>query len=65
MSYVWFGAMVLFVIIEAATMGINFIWFALGSLGAMIASMLGGRFYSNHCAYTLFYAAIGKKILQQ
>ena len=45
MSYVWFGAMVLFVIIEAATMGINFVWFALGSLGAMIASMLGGQIW--------------------
>ena len=45
MSYVWFGAMVLFVIIEAATMGINFIWFSLGALGAMITSMAGGELW--------------------
>ena len=45
MSYVWFGAMILFVFLEAATMGINFIWFALGSLGAMISAMLGAQIW--------------------
>ena len=42
MSYFWLTAVVLFAIVEAATMGINFIWFSVGSLAAMICAMLGG-----------------------
>ncbi len=45
MSYFWLTAVVLFAIVEAATMGINFIWFSVGSLAAMICSMLGGRIW--------------------
>ena len=45
MSYFWLTAVVLFAIVEAATMGINFIWFSVGSLAAMICAMLGGRIW--------------------
>lgn len=39
MSYIWLGGIILFAIVEAATMGINFIWFSVGSLAAMIAAL--------------------------
>ena len=39
MSYIWLGGIILFAILEAATMGINFIWFSVGSLAAMIAAL--------------------------
>jgi len=45
MSYMWLGGVVLFAVFEAATMGINFIWFSVGSLAAMVAAMLGARLW--------------------
>lgn len=45
MSYFWLTAVVLFAMVEAATMGINFIWFSVGSLAAMVAAMLGARLW--------------------
>lgn len=39
--YMWLGAIVLFAIIEALTVGIVSIWFCIGSLGALIAAALG------------------------
>ena len=41
MSIFWLIATVLLAIIEAATMGLTSIWFACGSLAAMIAAILG------------------------
>lgn len=40
-SYVWLGAMVLFIIIEAAVPGLVSIWFAMGALVAMLSALLG------------------------
>lgn len=45
MSYVWFAAIIIFVFLEAATLGINLIFFAIGAVGAMITSMLGGNIW--------------------
>ena len=41
MPVVWLIAVVIFVIAEAATMGLTSIWFACGALVAMIAALLG------------------------
>jgi len=43
MSYIWLVAAVFFGIVEALTMGINFIWFSAGSLAAMIAALCGAK----------------------
>ena len=40
MLYYWLAAMVVFLIIEAATAGLATIWFALGALAALIAAAL-------------------------
>lgn len=41
MSYIWGAAAVVFLIIEAATVGLSSIWFAIGAACALIASLLG------------------------
>ena len=41
MTAIWGGAIVLFLVIEALTVGVASIWFALGSICALIASLLG------------------------
>jgi len=38
--YLWLGAIILFALFEALTVGIVSIWFAIGSLGALIAAAL-------------------------
>ena len=43
--YVWLAALVLFVVIEIATMGLTTIWFAGGALIALILAMLEVSFY--------------------
>lgn len=42
MQTVWLSLAILFGIIEAATLGLTSIWFAVGSLAAMICAMLHG-----------------------
>lgn len=41
----WAAAIVVFIIIEAATVGIASIWFALGSLCALICALMGGQLW--------------------
>ena len=38
MIWVWLGAMVIFAIVEAMTVGLTSIWFALGALGGFVAA---------------------------
>ncbi len=40
-SVMWVAAMVIFLVVEAITAGLAVIWFAIGSLGALIASFFG------------------------
>ena len=42
MVAVWFGALVVFLVIEAQTVSVVSLWFAAGSLAAMVVSLLGG-----------------------
>ena len=43
--YVWLGLMILFIVTEAATVGMVSAWFALGSLAAMIGALLGAKLW--------------------
>lgn len=40
-AVIWFVLLILFGVIEAVTVGLVSIWFALGALGALIAKILG------------------------
>jgi len=40
MPYLWLAAAVIFLLVEAGTMGLTSIWFCFGSLAAMILSLL-------------------------
>ena len=40
MPYLWLAAAVIFVLVEAGTLGLTSIWFAFGSLAALAASLL-------------------------
>ena len=42
MEYIWIAALVVFIIAEAATVNLVSIWFAIGSLAALIAAFAGG-----------------------
>lgn len=42
---VWVAVMVVFLIIEAATMGLTCIWFAIGALAAVITALFGGALW--------------------
>ena len=41
----WLVAMILFLVAEAATVAVVSTWFALGSLAALIAALLGAPFW--------------------
>ena len=45
MSVVWLVAVILFIAGEAMTVGLTSVWFAVGALGALIASQLGGAIW--------------------
>ena len=54
MAVIWLIAVVVFVVAEAATLGLTSIWFACGSLLAMVAALLdvsiwGQRFLPAVC----------------
>ena len=44
-STIWLIALVVLVIGEALTVGLTFIWFAVGALGGLIAAVLGGNIW--------------------
>lgn len=44
-AYIWLAAMILFGIVEAATVSLVSLWFAGGSLTAFVASLLGAPFW--------------------
>lgn len=45
MNYVWIGLLVLFVAVEAGTVGMVSIWFAAGALAALIISLIGAEIW--------------------
>ena len=69
--YLWLGAVILFGIIEALTVGIVSIWFSIGALAALIAAALHAAPWLQITVFLVFSAAaliitrplIKKKIL--
>ena len=45
MAIIWLALLVLFVLLEASTVQLLCIWFAAGSLAAMLVSLLGGALW--------------------
>lgn len=45
MHYIWFGLLILFIAVEAATVGMVSAWFAAGALAALIISLIGGEIW--------------------
>ena len=41
----WIAAIVVFIVIEAATVGLTSIWFAVGALAALVAEIFGAEFW--------------------
>ncbi len=44
-TILWFGLLILFVVMEATTVHMVSAWFAIGSLAALIAELLGARLW--------------------
>ena len=42
---IWVGAMVVFGVLEAATVGLTSLWFVVGALGGLIVAMCGGAIW--------------------
>lgn len=71
MSIIWLVAMVALAVIEAATLGLTSIWFAFGSLIALLASVFGlpewlqvALFVISSAALVLFVRPISQKYLK-
>lgn len=56
MTTVWVAAIVVFLVIEGVTVGIASIWFAIGSLCALIAEMLGAKLWLQICIFLVVSA---------
>lgn len=42
---VWLVLLIIFAVAEAATVGLTSVWFAIGSLGALICALVGGHIW--------------------
>ena len=58
MSVVWLVLRILFAVAEAATMGLTSIWFAFGSLAAMVASLLGAGWVAQLFVFLIVSAVL-------
>ena len=56
-AIVWFGLTVAFLIVEAATVTVVSLWFAAGSLGAMVAALLGAGVWLQVLVFAVVSAA--------
>ena len=56
MQTVWLAVAILFGILEAATLGLTSIWFALGALGAMVVAMFNGPVWLQTLVFVLISA---------
>ena len=52
-AFGWFGLMVLFLILESSTVSLISVWFAAGSLVAMIAALLGAEIWLQAVLFVL------------
>lgn len=56
MTTLWLGVMVLFLVIEALTVGLVCIWFAAGALAALLCAMLGASVWIQVIAFLVVSA---------
>ena len=42
---VWLALLIIFAVAEAATVGLTSVWFAIGSLGALVCALAGGNIW--------------------
>ena len=42
---VWLALLIIFAVAEAATVGLTAVWFAIGSLGALVCALAGGNIW--------------------
>ena len=57
MTTFWLIVMVLFLVVEAATVGLVCIWFAVGSLAALLAAMCGAQLWLQIVLFLVVSAA--------
>ena len=57
-AYVWLFLLVVFLVVEASTVTMVSLWFAFGSLAALIASLLGGAVWLQALLFFLVSAAL-------
>lgn len=57
MTTFWLIVMVLFLVVEAATVGLVCIWFAVGSLAALLAAMCGAQLWLQIVVFIIVSAA--------
>lgn len=57
MTTFWIIAMVVFLVIEAVTVGIVSVWFAIGALFAMVTAMLGANLWVQIAVFLVVSAA--------
>jgi len=56
MNIIWAIAIVVFIVAEAATVGLVSIWFAVGALGALLVSVLGGKLWLQITVFVILTA---------
>ena len=44
-TFLWFALLVVFIVVEAITVNMVSTWFAIGSLGALVTALLGGKLW--------------------
>ena len=57
-SYIWLGCMILFGILEAATVSLVSLWFVGGALGAFLASLLGAPLWLQVTVFVVVSAVL-------
>lgn len=55
---IWFALMIVFLIVEAGTVGLVSTWFAVGSLAAMVTALLGGALWLQVLVFLLVSAVM-------
>ena len=57
-TVIWLVLMVVFLLIEAATVGMVSLWFAVGALAAMVTALLGGQIWLQAVVFAVVSALL-------
>ena len=63
--FLWLGLMILFLVVELATVGLTSIWLAGGALIALFVALAGATVYRGISSAPDFYEAFCNEIYQQ